>query len=205
LLSLLRGAMTAPDHGLMRPWRLIVLRGSARRLLGTALAQASGGDAEARARAAAKPLRAPLLVSIVFVPRPAPKVAEWEQLAATVAMVQNLILLLHVRHWGSIWRTGQVVDAEAVREVLRLEPHERLLGWLYIGTPDMSRPVVPRGDLVPTVAEMDDAGDIRSLTAECLVAGDSLLVGAAPLAAAPVGAAVHTPTLAGPASAGTAR
>src|SRR5438132_10129236 len=94
MLSLLRGAMTAPDHGRLRPWRLIVLRDDARRVLGAALAKASG-DSEARERALAKPFRAPLLITIVFAPYPDHKVPEWEQLAAVAAMVQNLSLLLH--------------------------------------------------------------------------------------------------------------
>jgi nitroreductase len=162
LLSLLRGAMTAPDHGRLRPWRLILLRGEARQVLGAALAKVSG-DREARERALVKPMRAPLLVSIVFTPHVPHRVPEWEQLAAVAAMVQNLSLLLHARRWGSIWRSGKDVDAEAVREALRLAPPERLLGWLYVGTPDGPRQAPRHIDGHTPVAAMDHKGDIQSL------------------------------------------
>lgn len=134
LLELVQAAATAPDHGRIRPWRLIVLEGQDRALLGEALREAASDPEQAR-RAALKPMRAPLLMSIVFRPKlDHPTVPEWEQLAAVVAMVQTLLLLLHSRGWGAIWRTGSAVEAPQVVKHLGLDGVERLLGWLYIGT-----------------------------------------------------------------------
>jgi nitroreductase len=134
LLDLVQAAATAPDHGRIRPWRLIALEGQDRALLGEALREATPDPEQAR-RAATKPLRAPLLLSIVFRPEPDhPTVPEWEQLAAVAAMVQTLLLLLHSGGWGAIWRTGPAVDAPQVLKHLGLEEDERLLGWLYVGT-----------------------------------------------------------------------
>jgi nitroreductase len=133
LLELLQAAATAPDHGRIRPWRLIVLEGEDRALLGEALREAAP-DFEQGRRAALKPMSAPLLLSIVFRPQlNHPKVPEWEQLAAVVAMVQTLLLLLHSRSWGAIWRTGPAIEAPQVHKHLGLNEDERLLGWLYIG------------------------------------------------------------------------
>jgi nitroreductase len=144
LAELLETAMCAPDHGRLRPWRLVVVRDDARHLLGAALEKSVVGGAGERCRAAAKPLRAPLLVSIVFAPRHHPHIMEWEQLATTSAVVHNLGLLLHARHWASIWRTGDLLDAHPVREMLGLTPSERLLGWLYVGTADANHRLAPR-------------------------------------------------------------
>jgi nitroreductase len=139
LFELVQAAATAPDHGRIRPWRLIVVEGHDRALLGQALREAAP-DAEQAQRAAARPMRAPLLLSIVFCPEPEhPRVPEWEQLAAVAAMAQTLLLLLHSRGWGAIWRTGHAVDAPQVLKHLGLSEDERLLGWLYIGT----RPAAP--------------------------------------------------------------
>jgi nitroreductase len=149
LLGLLERAMTAPDHGMLRPWRLVLVRGDARHALAPAFADTVDGTAEERARAAGKPLRAPLLVSIVFTPKPSPKVPEWEQLAATSAMIHTLGLLLHAQGWASIWRTGRVVESGSVRAALALEPAERLLGWLYVGTPDPAQRCAPRAAAAP--------------------------------------------------------
>ncbi|CAL9285695.1 nitroreductase family protein [Streptomyces sp. SudanB182_2057] len=129
---LLKVAATAPDHGLLRPWRWILLRGADREELGACFAAAA--PEERRSQAAAKTRRAPLLASLVFAPARAHKVPEWEQLAATSAMTHSLMLLLHSRGYGSIWRTGAGVQAPAVRRLLGLGEAERCLGWLYIGT-----------------------------------------------------------------------
>jgi nitroreductase len=143
--DLLRLAMNGPDHASLRPWRLVIVRDDARIALGQALAAAQGGSAEEAERTAAKPLRAPLLVALVFCPKPHPKVPEWEQLAATAVMIGNLCLLLHGNGWAATWRTGPFLDAEAVRAVMALDTTEKLLGWLYIGRPDprAARPTRP--------------------------------------------------------------
>lgn len=134
LERLVQAAATAPDHGRLRPWRLVAVSGNERARLGEVLAEAADTPEQAR-RAAAKPLRAPLLLTIVHRPVPDhPKVPEWEQLAATAGMVTTLSLLLHSHGFASIWRTGPSVQAPQVRKHLGVEDDEQLLGWLYVGT-----------------------------------------------------------------------
>ncbi|WP_405735098.1 nitroreductase [Streptomyces sp. NBC_01537] len=134
LEHLVQAAATAPDHGRLRPWRLIPVTGDERVRLGHVLSEAAATPDQAH-RAAAKPLRAPLLLSIVHCPVPDhPKVPAWEQLAATAAMVATLSLLLDSCGWSSIWRTGTAVEAPQVRKHLGIGDEEQLLGWLYIGT-----------------------------------------------------------------------
>jgi Nitroreductase len=142
LLPLVAAATRVADHGALTPWRLLELRGSARELLGAALAQATRdalhGEApdevERRAaRMAAKPLRAPLLIAIVAVHRQSSKVTTWEQDAAAAGVGHLLSLVLDDAGWGVMWRTGTFTDAPPVRTVHRLEESEHLLGWLYVG------------------------------------------------------------------------
>ncbi|HEX5595806.1 MAG TPA: nitroreductase [Micromonosporaceae bacterium] len=146
LAGLVELAMTAPDHAGLRPWRLVVLRDEARVALGAAMAEAEGIP-ETAAKTAAKPLRAPLLLGIVFRPREHPKVPEWEQIAAVSGMAVTLELLLHGQGWGAVWRTGRLVEAEPVRRMMGVGAEERLLGWLYIGRPDPERSRGPRPPL----------------------------------------------------------
>lgn len=129
--ELVKIAVSAPDHGYLRPWRLVLLRGSARLKLADALAESA--PEKSFAQAESKVCRAPLLISVVLSTRKHPKVPEWEQLAATVGMVTNLSLLLHVYGWAASWRTGRAVDAESVRKCLGLGRNEKSLGWLYVG------------------------------------------------------------------------
>ncbi|MEU6576283.1 nitroreductase [Streptomyces sp. NPDC046805] len=142
---LLRAAATAPDHGRLRPWRWILVRGEGRAALGRAFADEYEGPESRREQLETKPQKAPLLATLVFAPVPndtahGGSIPEWEQLAATSAMAGSLILLLHARGFGSVWRTGRFTESERTRRVLGLRPQERLLGWLYIGTPQRLRP-----------------------------------------------------------------
>jgi nitroreductase len=155
LLDLVGAALRAPDHGRLLPWRLVTLRGADREALGARFAAAAGtagADPVAQQRAAGKPLRAPLLVTVVFCPAPHAKVPEWEQLAAATAAVHTLLLGLHGNGWGAIWRTGALTEDPGVRELLGVGPAERLLGWVYVGTPGEGsappRPVLDPADRI---------------------------------------------------------
>ncbi|MFK0264209.1 nitroreductase [Streptomyces angustmyceticus] len=142
---LLRAAATAPDHGRLRPWRWVLVRDEGRVALGRCFADECAGPESRRGQMEAKAQRAPLLATLVFSPVPndtgrGSPIPEWEQLAATSAMAGSLILLLHARGFGSVWRTGRFTESERIRRVLGLHWEERLLGWLYIGTPERLTP-----------------------------------------------------------------
>ncbi|GAA1056176.1 nitroreductase [Agromyces luteolus] len=131
--ELLEAASTVPDHAALRPWRVVALRGDARARLGDALAEASGFEGAAAGKLAAKPLRAPLLLALVAVVRPHPKVPAWEQEASAAGVGHLLALLLDDAGWGVMWRTGPFTRHPAVARVHGLADDEHLLGWLYVG------------------------------------------------------------------------
>jgi len=131
--TLLGAAAGVADHAALRPWRVISLRGAARERLGAAMVEAAGSTGIEAERLAAKTLRAPLLLGIVFSPVEHPKATEWEQAATTSGVAHVLSLLLDEQGWGVIWRTGSWIDTSPVRALHELADHERLLGWLYVG------------------------------------------------------------------------
>ena len=133
LLPLIAAAASVADHGSLRPWRLIALRGAARGRLGRAIVETTGLEGGAAEKMAAKPLRAPLLIAIVVSPKPSHKVPEWEQEAVAAGVAHALSLVLDEAGWGVIWRTGHYTRSEAVHRMHELTPEERLLGWLYVG------------------------------------------------------------------------
>lgn len=135
LRRLLASAVTVADHKGLRPWRLVTLRGPARAALGEAFAEAAE-DEEGAAKLRGKPLRAPLLVTVVFAPVEHPKVPEWEQLATAAGAAHLLEVALYAAGWGTMWRTGAMTDAEPVRRLYGLRADERILGWLYVGGVD---------------------------------------------------------------------
>jgi nitroreductase len=133
LRRLLEAAASVADHGSLRPWRVIALRGDARKRLGEALAEAAGLEGGAAEKLAAKPLRAPLLLAIVVSPKPSHKVPDWEQEAVASGIAHTLSLALDDAGWGVMWRTGLQTRSDAVHRMHGLAPEERLLGWLYVG------------------------------------------------------------------------
>jgi nitroreductase len=133
LVPLVEAAATVADHGDLKPFRLIELRGSDRELLGAAFVEASGLEGKDAAQLAAKPLRASLLIAIVVCHRESFKVPGWEQDASAAGVAHTLSLLLDEAGWGVMWRTGGLVRSDAVRRLHGLADNEQLLGWLYVG------------------------------------------------------------------------
>lgn len=138
---LFRCAVRAPDHGRMRPWRFMVLEGQALQDLGVAFEHAGlAGDPAAdpakRARWREMPLRAPMIIVTIACIRPNPKVPDWEQVAAVAAATQNIQLAARELGFGTMWRTGDMTQAPQVYEYLNLAAADRIVAFLYVGTPE---------------------------------------------------------------------
>lgn len=141
LQTLLSCAVRAPDHGRMRPWRFVVMQGEALVKLGLAFEQAGlAGDPAAddskRARWRDMPLRAPMVIAAIAQVKPNPKVPDWEQLVAVGCAVQNIQLAAWGLGYGTMWRTGDMTVAPAVKQHLDMAGNDRVVAFLYIGTPD---------------------------------------------------------------------
>jgi len=154
-------AMCAPDHGALRPWRFVLIRGAARERLGDLFVQAArlrdpADDAERFRR---KALVAPLLVAVVAHVQPHSKVPEIEQTVATGAAAMNLLNALHLQGYGCFWVSGPNAYDATVHAGLGLAGNERLLGFVYVGTPQNTgqRPA-ERADPAPHVREWRGPG-----------------------------------------------
>ena len=147
--SLLQAAVSAPDHGLLAPWRFLVLQGDARALLGDAMAAAlrtrmPEADEEALARERGKAFRSPVLIVVSVRPVAHPKVPEIEQWVATGAAVQNLWLAAVSLGLGLAWKTGSAAYDPGVKRALGLADEDGVVGFLHVGTPlvqSSARPV----------------------------------------------------------------
>ena len=146
LSQMLQAAARAPDHGRLRPWRFIVIRGAARHKLGALMAErlrAVEPDAPEPLleKEAAKPLRAPVIVTVATqLERDHPKIPEVEQLVSAACAAQNVMLAAHALGYGSMWKTGKPAYDPAVKEALGLAPHEHIVGFMYLGTIDLADP-----------------------------------------------------------------
>lgn len=138
--QIFRAALRAPDHARLQPWHFLVVEGDGRAALGAAMARAMqrhapGTDAAALEKLGANPLRAPLVLVLVARVRDNPKVPALEQELAVACAAQNMLVAAHALGFGGIWRTGAVTWTAELREELGLPAGDRVLGFLYLGTP----------------------------------------------------------------------
>ena len=149
----LDAAVCAPNHYHTEPWRFIVLTGDARTPLGLAQEAAlrrTLADPEAPehqpalAKERGKPLRAPVVVVVAVEKSASPKAVWIEDVSATAAAVQNLLLAAHAEGLAAIWRTGETAYSAEVKEAMGLSPEAQVIGIVYLGYPDRAQPPAER-------------------------------------------------------------
>jgi nitroreductase len=132
-----------PDHGKLAPWRFIVFEGNARERAGDIIASvfarkhphASPAEIDQERRRLAD---APLVIAVVSLTRPHPKVPAWEQELSAGASAMNIVTAATALGYGACWLTGWFAFDRDVLDGLGLKADERLAGFIHIGTP--SRP-----------------------------------------------------------------
>ena len=139
LENIYKAAFRAADHGVLRPWRFLLIKDQARQRLGDLFVKAALDDdaniTEAKKQSLRrKPLRAPLIVVSISSARQHPKVPAFEQDLSTAAATQNMMLAAFAQGVGAMWRTGAMAYHPIVMEGLGLARHEKIISFLYLGT-----------------------------------------------------------------------
>jgi nitroreductase len=151
--QLLEAATHAPNHHKVQPWKFIVMAGNAREELGTVMAKSLASRLEEtssdKARAVlnkerSKLLRSPVVIVVVAEIPHQPKVLEIENIEATSAAVQNMILVAEEIGLACMWRTGDAAYDPHVKQWLGLASGEHIVAFLYVGYP-----AIPRLERVP--------------------------------------------------------
>jgi nitroreductase len=147
--TLLTAANTAPNHKLTQPWRFFVLRGDARLEFASAVAgdmiadqtgraaPADGWADQCRTQTAQAMLRAPVVIAVAVVPQGVPGLPDWEELAASAAGVQNLLLAAHGLGLGAAWKS-KACPLPGALEWLGLSSPAQLVGHVLLGYADPS-------------------------------------------------------------------
>lgn len=145
--QILAAALRAPDHGKLRPWRLFVIEGEGRNRLGALMVESlkrrePGAPEPLLQREAEKPLRAPMIIAVAAkVDAQHPKIPAIEQILSAGCAAQNIQLAAHALGFGCNWKTGPVTDDPEVKAAFGLGPDDRIVGFLYLGTPTATPPV----------------------------------------------------------------
>lgn len=145
LRALVEAAARVPDHGRLRPWRLIRIVGDARAALGRALVavrerRSETIEAAARDKDLQRFNHAPLILAVVARITPGHKVPAVEQLLSAGALAQNLLIGAHALGYGAQWLTGWAAYDPEILQLLGLVEHEQLVAFVHIGTPQAAAP-----------------------------------------------------------------
>lgn len=139
LETILQAAVRAPDHGRLRPWRFLLIRGAARERLGEVfvdalLRRAPDASQTMIRKERERPLRSPLVIAVIARITPDhPKVPEIEQMMSAGAAAYNMVMAAQALGLGAIWVTGANAYDDYVLEALGLGEGEKLVGYVYIG------------------------------------------------------------------------
>ncbi|WP_182084810.1 nitroreductase [Aureimonas sp. ME7] len=159
LTEILTAASRVPDHGKLAPWRFVLFRGDAAPAIGHALAdlaERKEGAALSEGRRTFEEqrfTRAPLVIAVVSTARPHFKIPEWEQVLSAGAATMNLIHASHARGFAANWITEWVAYDEDAKALMGIAPEEKVVGFIYIGTPAEAPSDRPRPNLSAIVSD----------------------------------------------------
>ncbi|RUO99203.1 nitroreductase [Hyphomicrobium sp.] len=134
-----------PDHKKLAPWRFIVFEGEARAAAGEIFAKAC--EKEEREPPShvrldmerARFMRSPMVIAVISSAKSRPGAPEWEQVLSVGALCFNLCLAANALGFGTSWLSEWIAYSPSVREAFGLAEHEKVAGFIYIGTP-MEKP-----------------------------------------------------------------
>jgi nitroreductase len=139
LERIVAAANRAPDHGRLRPWRVLVLDDAARGRLADAVVAARRTRPppptdEQLTIERDKLWRSPTVVVVgCAVVRDHPKVPEIEQVLSVGAAVQNMCLAAHDLGYGFMWKTGPAAYESGVKRAVGLAPDDHIVAILHLG------------------------------------------------------------------------
>jgi nitroreductase len=139
LHTILSAALRAPDHGRLRPWRFIVVKGDARDRLGDLMASAlqkrhpDATPAQIE-KEKSKPLRAPLVLVVAAKVDQANHIPAIEQILSAGAAAQNVMVAAYAMGFGCAWKTGEAAYDPEIKAAFGLAPTDAIVGFLYLGT-----------------------------------------------------------------------
>jgi nitroreductase len=149
-------AAHVPDHGKLVPWRFLVIEGEGRKraaeiVLSVFRADHPNASAPEIAKETKRLNEAPLCVAVVSRAAPHPKIPEWEQQLSAGAACMSLVFAANALGFGTNWVTGWPAYDRRVLDAFGLKAHERIAGFVHIGTPRTKpedRPRPPLSDIV---------------------------------------------------------
>lgn len=147
--KILNAAMTAPDHGALRPWRFKIIRGQEAIKefadLSYKLRQTSDKPFSEEKLASSKAwlYEVPLVIAVATQVnhQVSDKIDEIEQYLATGAAMTQILNACHFLGYGAFWSTGIATYIDEFQTAIGFDSLDyRFMGFIAIGTPKVPTP-----------------------------------------------------------------
>ena len=157
IARILSAGLRAPDHGKIRPWRYIVIKGKHRAEFAEQVVKAMGAlDPDVPQKKIEKRRQRfsemPMIVALVMALEPDGKIPVLEQELSVGAATMNVLNALHAEGFGGFWVSSDFADQPCFREALGLTGTQSLAGFLFVGTPDKPVHGAKRPDIADYMA-----------------------------------------------------
>ena len=138
--AILTAGLRVPDHGALKPWKLVVLQGDIRKTLDEEVILAefmrANPDAEDKFIAIEKNRlqRAHTVIAVLSSPVEHPKIVEWEMALSAGAVCTTLLYAAQSMGYATQWLTEWYAYNDAMLTRLGgVVGHDRIAGFIYIG------------------------------------------------------------------------
>lgn len=144
----LEAAHMAPCHRFTWPWRFVRVSDVHREaLFELALVLKSKGKEQTPAfiEKMRRKVRNPAHLVVVVQPKKEDAFEAREDYAAIACAIQNMALVVHAEGYASKWSTGGLTTHEESYRLLGVDaPQEEIVGFIWIGVPEITGPPVPK-------------------------------------------------------------
>lgn len=160
--QLLTAAIRVPDHGKLTPWRLLLIRGDARKRLGERLAEIhrrkepDAPDAALTKDRERYNFAAVIVAVIARIDPQHAKIPVQEQLLSAGCVAYNLLLGAQALGFAAQWLTGWAAYDTDAAALLGLSPQERIVAFVHFGTANETAPERTRPELATLVSDWRD-------------------------------------------------
>ena len=142
-----------PDHRKLAPWRFILFQDEGRQKIGAylgAVFKKNNPDLpiDRVIFESERFLRAPLVIGVVSSPVECPRgTPEWEQILSSAVVCYNLCLAAQSYGFAAQWLTEWYAYDREILDHMGLNAHERISGFIYVGTTEQGSTPRTRPDL----------------------------------------------------------
>ena len=153
-------AAAAPDHGVVMPWRFVLVPPDKRAELADVFGQAlierdENATPEQIEQAREKAFRAPFLALAIARLGPCePDIDPLERMVSVGAAIQNFLLCAHSMGFGSSLTSGQAMRSNALRKLFQLSEGEQAVCCMNVGTVVKRKPARLRPDMAAFVSSL---------------------------------------------------